>query len=326
MSFNITGFDPDVFNTFNSAIQIILFVALTIPAIVLLVVSSIALLLAKTINWQMKTTLLNIFAAEIVTSIGIAILHMAGYPIRVKFGDEKAISCNIGLGLTVFGSLIITTGTSLYAITVYIFIKCGPKKMKVFIIAAFITISWIVYVIFGAVISVNTVNDTRNSNGFCVYETADESAPPIIGIIIGIVLLVNMCVVSVLGILTYIVRRSVSEAGTSTKKALTKILLYLTMRMAVILGEFIFAELTSVFRPPPSSRNDIIGFLAVQYILVEGSLTIFSLLTPIVSIIILKPVRNALQLMCTRKRVPPTVTWGPNTSSTTNTETKRSTA
>lgn len=129
MAFNITGFDPEVFYTINSTLQVVLFVVFHVPAIILNVLCIGALLLIKTVNWHIRATLTNILAAEIVTSISVSFFNI-GYPIRVSIGNEFDYSCIIGLGLVVLGFLSNTTAVALYAITVYVFLKCGLRNLK----------------------------------------------------------------------------------------------------------------------------------------------------------------------------------------------------
>ena len=269
MSFNITGFKPDVFAAFNSAINIGVFLTLTVPKLVLNVLCIVALLLAKTLNRKIKVTLINIFVAETVFSIGLSVKYI-GYPIRVSNVDASGISCDIRLGFLFTGYLTNATAITLYAITVYLFIKYGKKKMKMCVIALSIAISWTVFSVIGIIVASPAVTVSFNSNGFCVIEGGGEpslsSVPPAIA---ALVLLVSVCLVTTFGVLTCSVRRQVAECSTDTKKAITKILFYHAIKMLVLSVEFGGGVLLTVLRPPPSSHSDVVAFLTINYIIVD---------------------------------------------------------
>ena len=295
MSFNITGFKPDVFAAFNSAINIGVFLTLTVPKLVLNVLCIVALLFAKTLNRKIKVTLINIFVAETVFSIGLSVKYI-GYPIRVSNVDASGISCDIRVGFLFTGYLTNATAITLYAITVYLFIKYGKKKMKMCVIALSIAISWTVFSVIGIIVASPAVTV---SNGFCVIEGGGEpslsSIPPAIA---ALVLLVSVCLVTTFGVLTCSVRRQVAECSTDTKKAITKILFYHAIKMLVLSVEFGGGVLLTVLRPPPSSHSDVVAFLAINYIIVDVLNDVAFLMTPIVSLIILKPLREALVMLC----------------------------
>ena len=102
MSFNITGFEPDVCFVFNTAIHITLFAVLALPAALLHALVIVGLLLDKDIKWQIKTTLMNTSIAEFVSTVGASSYHI-GYPISAKMANP--VSCDIGLGVLVTGFL-----------------------------------------------------------------------------------------------------------------------------------------------------------------------------------------------------------------------------
>lgn len=90
MSFNLTGSDLDTFYAINSVVQILLFSIFHQPVIFLDVLCIAAMLFARAINWQIKATIINIFAAEIVSSIGLSILYV-GYLIRASSNSVLAV-------------------------------------------------------------------------------------------------------------------------------------------------------------------------------------------------------------------------------------------
>ena len=297
MSFNVTGFKPYVFATFNSAIHIGVFLTLTVPKLVLNVLCIVALLFAKT-NRKIKVTLINIFAAETVFSIGLSVKYI-GYPIRVSNVDASGISCDIRLGFLFTGYLTNATAITLYAITVYLFIKYGWKKVKMCVIALAIAVSWTVFSVIGIIMASPAVIVSFNSNGFCVIEGGGElSLSSVFPAIAALALLVSACLVTTFGVLTCSVRRQVAECSTDTKKAITKILFYHAIKMLVLSVEFGGGVLLTVLRPPPSSHSDVVAFLAINYAIVDVLNDVAFLMTPIVSLIIFKPLREALMMLC----------------------------
>lgn len=303
MSFNITGFDPNIFYAINSTLHIILFLVFHLPTFILNILCVVALVLAKALNWQIRATLANILTAEIVISIGISFFYV-GYPIRVSSGDDFNYSCTIGLGIVILGFLANTTAVSLYAITVYIFMKYGPSKLKWYIMAAFATGPWIVFTVIGILLAVQTSSSTV-SHGFCVYEEEQEPLREkqkyILFAIVGTVLLFSLCLVLIFGVLTCLhVRKHVTEGNTSNKKAISKILLYHLVKMSILLAQFMTNAVLNVSLQPARTRNGVILFLVIEYVLVNATFDITSLLTPILSLIILQPLRDMLKLMLKR--------------------------
>lgn len=126
MAFNFTasGFDIDIFFPVNLVLNgfLILVVASTI---VLAALCVIALLLAKTIKWQIKAIFL---AADLQTEVGAFVTYV-GYPIRVTL-NSNVITCNIANGFFTMGFVASLTATTLYGIAVYIFIKHGISGMS----------------------------------------------------------------------------------------------------------------------------------------------------------------------------------------------------
>ena len=296
MSFNITGFKPDIFFAFNTAIHITLFAVLALPAVLLHALIIVGLLLAKDIKWQIKTTLINIFIAQFVTTVGTSFYYI-GYPIRAKTANP--VSCDIGLGLLMTGFLSDVSATALYAITVFLFIKYGPKKMKWYVLVIYIAVSWTVYSIFGLLIATRAGGGAISSNGFCVYdESVDDSLPLVGEAAVGLVLFVNVCLVTIFGILTCCVRKNVSTENTDTKRAITKVLLYHSVKMLFLIGQFLFSAIAPIFQSPQSSKKDIVVFLVLEYIIIDVAVEVTALLTDIVSFCTLKPLRDALKGIC----------------------------
>ena len=229
---------------------------------------------------------------EFVTTVGASFYYI-GYPIRAKTANP--VSCDIGLGVLVTGFLSNTSATALYAITVFLFIKYGPKKMKLYVLVTYIVTSWTVSAILGLVFATSAVGGAISSNGFCVY---DDESLPVGEAAVVLVLLVNLCLVTIFGVLTCCVRKNVSRGNTDTKRAITKVLLYHSLKMLFLIGQFIFIAIAPIFQSPQSSKEDIVVFLVLEYIFIDAAVEVVTLVTGVVYFCTLKPLRDALKGIC----------------------------
>ena len=237
-------------------------------------------------------TLTNIFIAETSVSVGISAKYV-GYPKRVTGVDATGISCDIQLGFIIVGYLSTAPAITLYAVTTYLFIKYGKKKMKMYV---YIAISWAVFTMIWLVIGSRALTTTIVSNGFCFGIGGFGLTTIFIAIaIVGVSL--TYCQHVLCGVLTCCLRRKVS-GNTGTKKAITKILIFHAIKMFILLVEFISGALVTVLLPPPRSHADVIVFLVINYTFVDILNNVTFLLTPIISLIILKPLRDTLKELC----------------------------
>ena len=292
--YNIT--DPDLFAAINSTINLGQFLLLTLPAIILNVVCIVALLLAKTIKRKVRAAIINILAAEMFNLLGSTILY-AGYPIRVTNNDVLAASCPTGIAISIFGLNSDLLGIAIYAIAVYIFIKYDIRKLKWSVLITFITISWAVCFIFSvALFFLIGRNLQKVDNGFCVFDDQEINTAIIISQLSGALLVLATVVVVVIFdiLIFYYVRRNVADENVQAKKAVVKILAYHSVKMFGILSQFIVG---AVLFPLLSRVDSFIVAIAVEYILnILYSAT--SLLTPIMSLVLLQPLRDALKEKC----------------------------
>ena len=289
---NITGIDPDLFAAINSTIHLGIFLLLTLPAIILNAVCIVALLLAKTIDWKIRAAIINIFAAETLNSLGTGLLYVS-YPIRVTNNDASAASCTTALAISALGYNSDLLAIALYAIAVYIFIKYNIRKLKWSAIATAITISWgvcfISSVMFGRTLSLAV------DNGFCVSDDGDiETGYTVFIMLSALHTLGTMAVVIIFDILIfYYVRRNATEEDVETKKAVVKILAYHSTKMIALVSQLIVAAVFIWL----SRLDSFVAAIAVETILnILFSAT--SLLTPIMSLVLLQPLRDALKEKC----------------------------
>ena len=163
MAANISSIiDPDHFFIINSAIQLTLFGIFTLPTIILTGVCVVALLLATVINPEMRTVLINPFAAEICFSMSSSFIYL-GYPVRAWKGDE--VSCFIAIGITVTYACANLSSVILCAIMIHRFIKYGKDKLNWKIIIVSTVLLWTISFALGSLLYF--IIRLRSSNGFC---------------------------------------------------------------------------------------------------------------------------------------------------------------
>ena len=256
-----------------------------------------ALLFAKAISLKMRAVIINIFAAEIVYSLGVTFLYL-GYPIRAQNGKEDDISCLISGSFFSIGLNANLFATAFFAIMVYLFVKFGQKKLKWLIIAPFLVVSWIISIFLGLLFFANifTINFVP-INGFCVAVLEEMSALNLlVQVIRPLETIVCLIIVVTFSILTYwYVRGNASDENISVKKAIMRVLFYHTIRMIVVIVQFGSRIVYSSFRSAVEMRAGLVVALSLEYIISRVSFDVTTLLTPILSIVILKPVRDALK-------------------------------
>ena len=132
--------------------------------------------------------------------------------------------------------------------------------------------------------------------GFCVFDNQEiETALIISQLSNALLTLATVVVVVIFDILIYYyVRRNVADENVQTKKAVVKILAYHSVKMIILLSQFIVG---AVLTPSLSFLNSFVVAIAIEYILnILYSAT--SLLTPIMSLVLLQPLRDALKEKC----------------------------
>ena len=296
MSFNFTafGFNSNTFFTVNSVLNIALLLIVAF-VIFLDVLCVIALLLAKTLKWQIRAVLINSITADLVSEVGTSILYI-GYPLRANLVANVS-SCRIADGFVTVGYLSTSAAEALYAIVVYTFIKYGIKRLKWYVIVIYISVSWVFHTTLGVLIPAEVIDfgNTVRYDSFCAYEPVFEdsfslalSVSTTAETILGLSLVVTFCT------LTYCyIKRNASEENTSIKKAVAKTLLYSTIKVSFrvvvsLVSVVILVGLSSNFSTRTATFIDTTYFYIMELVLQA-----IALLTPVTAILILKPLRDA---------------------------------
>ena len=144
MELNITGVDNQLYYDVNVALNVCFFIFLSLLPVLLCVLVILALVLAKTINIKIRVNLINVFAVEVVCWTFYGIFYLAWI---VRMNYNETISCKlIHVGYLIVCVQKCSSG-NLYAISIFLFIKYGEKKLKWSVIIPYIVLSWVVILI-----------------------------------------------------------------------------------------------------------------------------------------------------------------------------------
>ena len=161
---NFSGVDLKLYFDANTAANISIFTFLVLPPFLLSLLCVLALVLAKDINAKIRLLLINIFTAETLSGFSFFFMYL-GWPAR--FINEEGTSCKIMLSLNSLTGLLKFSGTSLYAVSVYVFIKHGNKKLKWYIIVPYIAVAWTVVTTTVGVLAYLEEYGAQSVGGFC---------------------------------------------------------------------------------------------------------------------------------------------------------------
>ena len=323
MAFNLTalGFDQDVFTTTNSVLHILTYLTVGLPACVLIVVCIVVLLFAKTVNWQLRMVLINIFVAEFLRPFGQSFDYL-GYPSRASHSidtEERHFSCTVDVAFRVFGFLSNQTAVALYAVVLYVYIKYGSlKKFKLCILICFMAISWVVYAfIFLLVVTEIWYVGALSRNTFCGFflMMGGSISITVIVVVLSLEVLVFLLVAYVFCLLTYCyVKNNAIHDDLDVKKATMKILIYHILKSTIFLIRYVLGPgLDAVGSLSDGhGRSSIIFGIIGEYVVSNLLIDVPSLLSPIVLLCFLQPLHSALTEVykkacssCKRNRVHP---------------------
>ena len=294
MAFNLTGIDEDVYFVVSLVTNVSLFSVFVLPSLTLCLVCVLALILATEINLKIRVLLLNILLAEILNLLDYAIFYL-GFPSRIAelAGDY---SCHVFFHFAIVVGIQKFTATAIYAIMVYIFIKKGERKMKWSVIISFIVLSWILVSGSVGIFPYIPEFEILAFNGFCSINS-DTLLFKISLIPFMEIPIVCMITIATFGLLLFIyIKKNTLEENVDVKKAVAKILLYL----------FVYSILTFIANVAPATfpviRDVLVDESVISLIVINYSLRVIfnipNIATPIVTIMLLKPLRVALKKNC----------------------------
>lgn len=291
MAFNLSGFDPELYYDGNISVNLLLFFFLVLPMLSLCMLCVVALVFAKEMNRKIRFLLVNVFASEICSWIGLGVLCL-GWPIRQQYHEE--ILCRVFISLFIVGGVQKFTSAAIYAINIYVFVKYGEKKLKWHFIITYAVFSWILAIAFG-IIPYLKEHGTAGLYGFC-RSNINNLIVKLSVFILAAIALISVLTEIVFCVLTVVyMQRNVLESSTDVKRAITKMLAYVTVTSVL--------SLINIFAPViiPAVLGAIISERLLKTLVANYMIHIVNNLCaiamPVVAIVWLKPVRIALKTM-----------------------------
>lgn len=311
---NLTATRRDLYTGF----QLIVYFGCVFPTIFLSTITIVAFAMAKSMNKKIRVILVNIFAAEIVLSLRLSATFL-GFPIRQIFDlgfDFPIRLCNLQVTLGIIGVLSKVGSVTLYAVMVYVFIKYNIKVIKWYMLAIPLIIIWTISIGFSLPVAIRPRNTPLNLvivRGFCPenLESAEEfdnrSTQFLIQLLIGWFLEAFFCggiIITFSILILWFMKKNLRTESDKAKKAIAKNLLFLGVgALLSIFNGVVLPTITFLAAPAPTGEIDFektFKEASASDHFVDIMLALTSLYTPIVTIILLKPVRDALQLLVNR--------------------------
>ena len=298
MAVNVSGLvDNDLFLTVNTAVHLTLFCLLTLPTFILTGVCVVSLLLARAINLQMRIVLANVLIAETCYSVRSCFQYL-GYPLRAWNGNEDDISCDISFSILLVYAGASLSSTAICAFMINRFIQYGKEKFNWSVIVGLLCASWSISIALGA--PPYFKHPLSASFGFCVPRGENNITTGItVPVFIAVGILSCFCIVLVYSILTYRhARRNAPRHNVKVKRAVLKILAFHTIKMCVLLIQYSCSVIASTIQQQYVTKHRCFGtvlIVLITYLVSRISFDITALSTPIISIVILKPVLDSLK-------------------------------
>ena len=276
-TFNSTSSNGEVVET---VVRSFLLVFIFLPTSVLSGLCVVAILLAKTINLLMRVLILNIFVSLFTLLFFRGLLQLV-LSTQVL---ENDFSCKLLYTPAITGTIIEMLSVATYAVMVYVFVKYSRNKLRWYVLISFITISWTLSILFGLFPFIQDWKFTNNCR-------------EIVALIIPIVVLtwlfqITGCVVVItFGILTYCyIKHNALEEDDQIKKAIAKSLFYLVAKTIISVITDALPTITTIVRRSLETTT--------AKVLFSFTIILFHLpgiLTPILMIIALEPLRKAMK-------------------------------
>ena len=292
MAFNLTGVDEGVYFKVSTFINASLFSFLVLPPFLLCLLCVLALIFATDLNIKIRVVIINIFAAEVCGWLSYTVFYL-GFPPRI-LQLEGDYSCNNFIGLSIVSAMMRFLAGVLYAIIAFVFIKYGEKRIKWYAIIPYITATLLLISATVGIFPYFEEFETLNVSGFCVSGTGNILFKALQPVFFGIPT-ISIIIIFILGILLFIyIRKNVIEENREVKKAIVKVLIYLTISSVLnfingILPIFNFAIRQALL------GQSVFLLVGVNY-LIRIIYNLPNIATPIAAILLLKPICTALKV------------------------------
>lgn len=299
MSSNSSDINPELYRGIDSAVRVLLFLLLLLPATILYILCVIALSIAKDVSLKMRVVLINVLLPELASVIGTVIDDIG------MISGQPVIPCIVAYSFIsgqVHASIFVTP---LFSVVVYIFLKHGDKKLKWSGIIIYAVIFWVVSIIAGG--SFFLLNDV-SVVGYCILNSRYTIVlnnivfffATLLPLTIGIFIVVSLTILSY----CYIKKNTLAvdaDTPSPVKKAFSRILIFYTIKMFFILLQPIISV---IFIQVRVNGAEPAGFVVTQifyYAFLKIPFEVLYFLTPVISIAFLKPIRDALKEIWCKK-------------------------
>lgn len=300
MSLNTTNASHcDQFCAINVAAHVLIFAVVSLPGFLLNAVCIGALLLAKDIDWKIRVIMINVLAPELLDVFFVS-FGAFGYQLRFIGLVDIDLSCALIIGSALVGFLENVLNLPFFAISAFVFLRYNKKKLNWFGIGAYIGLSWLVHILLGCLWVLDNLDSAYSQyRGFCIYERSfiKDPIPFVLLVYTSACLVVSVGVSVVVNTLSYCYakKHAISldpESRSEVERALDKIVLYEIASAIMSVIQVILATL-----PMSLFSTSLTAFLIYVYV---RKVVIFSFrfVTPIVFIVLLKPIRDALRQKC----------------------------
>ena len=289
MAFNLSEVDLEVYVATNTAVQAGLLTVIVIPAFTLSIICTVAIIFTQVINWQMRVSLVNIFATEVINWLGYTVEYLTFAP-RALDKPNTIYSCRFFVSFLITAGMQKFAAITLYSIMVYVFLKYGVKKLKWYMIVPSLVITWIVSISIGILPFFNQFT-LFNNNGFCRNLTTARLYHIVIGGFLSSAV-IGSCIIVVFSIISYrFLKKNTLDGNVEVKRAVSKNLFYLAVAAVVTTISQIFPVFSPLIR---TILPDYRYFIAWNYFL-RVIVSFPNIATPIVAIYALKPVKLAIK-------------------------------
>ena len=297
MDANLTDSDKELIFILTTAIYTTLSITVVIPFLFLTVLCIAALCLAKSINLQTRTLLINIFVVDLLAWV-LSANQFLGYPGRVF--SKSFISCHVVSSLSVIIGMQAYTSPALYAIMVYFFVKDGVDPTKWRIIIPYIVVSWAISITLGILAYFDLFLGYRGGidSAFC-----DDilNLPPSLAILIPVAaagLLSFGVIISFSMLVRRYIKRNALQGNVQVKRSVAKILLYLFV--VSIVNLFVYALLSLIPVIDTFLSSAVLPRVILHYHVLRITTALIPITLPIVILAVLRPLRQALKQVLKR--------------------------
>ena len=295
MALNFSGVDLQLYFNAITAGHVSIFTFVVLPPFMICILCILALVFTKGLIVKIRVLLINILTAEALNWFVFFIVYL-GWPLR--FITNEDISCKIYVSLFAIMAVLKFASTSIYGVGVYLFVRHGEKKLKWYVIIPYIVVTWTVTSMTLGVIPYIKEYGAIPIKGWCIVDSSSALFFVIaVSHVIGATFFVSIEVICCILTVVYI-KRNTSEGNSRVKKATTKVLGYLAIISILsfinVVLPYVYLIATQFQTVPNRNAANLSSFLALSY-LIKIIPNILAFPTPIITILLLKPLRDAIK-------------------------------